>query len=262
MFKLSKIINLRPADFLKDFSSIKQYLIREYQDTKTKLQDIPQTNYELGLRHLGKRNLVDAIMRFKMVIKLREKDFNSYYYLAQALILADRKDEAQKYIKSALILEPTNQEALYIQNKILAPETIAYIPEKIISDTLNWEYSYRPNKLGYEQKICDKIIKSILAFVRDKNPNLAALEFGVVSPNFAIALHKKDVLSSIEAVTYSNAIYNKLFNLNFNAEKVFNKLHLHNLISSFDDIAKESKYDLIVTDKSLHFSSNLSVLQI
>ncbi len=75
MFGLKKIINLRPSAFFSSILDFKEYLLKEYGDMRVKLKDIPGTNYELGLRHLARGNLDDAIMRFKMVTKSKSLYF-------------------------------------------------------------------------------------------------------------------------------------------------------------------------------------------
>jgi len=71
----------------------------EFGDIKSKMSNLLETNYQLGLRHLAKGNISDAIFRFRFIKKFWPNCFDAYYQLAYCLVLNKRVFEAKKNIK-------------------------------------------------------------------------------------------------------------------------------------------------------------------
>ena len=74
-------------------------LRNEYFLIKEKTSNLLQTNYELGLRHMEKGNLSDAIFRFRFIKFFWPEFYDAYYLLAYCLYI-DRK-----FIKSKKIID-------------------------------------------------------------------------------------------------------------------------------------------------------------
>jgi tetratricopeptide (TPR) repeat protein len=102
--KTSNAIKL--ADFFRNkFSKFLSLIIygissakSEYGSIKEKSKDLLNTNYNLGLKHLERGNLGDAIFRFKFIIKFWPNHYDSYYQLAYCYFLQKRYPRAKYYL--------------------------------------------------------------------------------------------------------------------------------------------------------------------
>lgn len=91
------------ADFIK---SRIQETRDEFGDVRAKMSNLLETNYNLGLKHLEKGNISDAIFRFRFVKKFWPKCFDAYYQLAYALTINKRPFEARKILTELLKKKP------------------------------------------------------------------------------------------------------------------------------------------------------------
>ncbi|MSP33293.1 MAG: tetratricopeptide repeat protein [Rickettsiales bacterium] len=78
----------------------------EFGDIKTKVSKLLETNYNLGLKHLEKGNISDAIFRFRFIKKFWPEHFDAYYQLAYSLSLNKRPFEAKKILTELLVKKP------------------------------------------------------------------------------------------------------------------------------------------------------------
>lgn len=91
----------------------------EFGDIKSKMSNLLETNYNLGLRHLEKGNISDAVFRFRFIKKFWPDCFDAYYYLAYSLALNKRPFEAKKILNELLIKKPDyDSKATDLLNKI------------------------------------------------------------------------------------------------------------------------------------------------
>lgn len=91
----------------------------EFGDIKSKVSNLLETNYNLGLKHLEKGNISDAVFRFRFVKKFWPDCFDAYYYLAYSLALNKRPFEAKKVLTELLVKKPDyNSRARELLNKI------------------------------------------------------------------------------------------------------------------------------------------------
>lgn len=101
----SKLINSSEkfSEFLeKKFHSAQE----EFFSIKEKCQNLQETNYKLGLKHLEKGNLSEAIFRFRLIKKFWPNSFDSYYYLAYSLALKGKLAAAKEILTELLIKNP------------------------------------------------------------------------------------------------------------------------------------------------------------
>jgi len=82
-------------------------LRNEYLLIKEKTSNLLQTNYELGLRHIEKGNLSDAIFRFRFIKFFWPEFYDAYYLLAYCLYI-DRKFVKSKEIIVLLLEKQPN----------------------------------------------------------------------------------------------------------------------------------------------------------
>ena len=107
----------RIALSLKDKSGqFSDFLSKKYDDAwdelsiiKEKCKDLRQTNYELGLMHLEKDNLSEAIFRFRLIKRFWPNFFEAHYQLAYCLALKEKYPAAKKVLKLLLKKDPSSE---------------------------------------------------------------------------------------------------------------------------------------------------------
>ena len=90
---------------------IKKKLTKHIDRLKT-ITNVAENNYRVGIKHYNLGNYEDAILRFKIVIKLEPNNHNAHYWLGVSQ-LADgkKKPQAIASLKQALFLKPDFLEA-------------------------------------------------------------------------------------------------------------------------------------------------------
>lgn len=78
----------------------------EFFSIKEKCQDLRQTNFDLGMKHLDDGALPEAIFRFRLIKKFWPDYFDAYYQLAYCLALRENVTEAQKVLTELLNKDP------------------------------------------------------------------------------------------------------------------------------------------------------------
>ncbi|MFV9875108.1 MAG: methyltransferase domain-containing protein [Rickettsiales endosymbiont of Dermacentor nuttalli] len=100
-----------------------------------KLQDLPDTNYKLGLLHLRKDNIYDAKLRFKIVLLFNKNHLMASYKLGYCYLLMGNNKQAMQYFTSCLKLKPDFVEAQYMLAIIDKKRQIpSFIPISIIEE--------------------------------------------------------------------------------------------------------------------------------
>ncbi len=74
----------------------------EIEIIKHKLDNLLETNYKLGLKHIERGNISDAIFRFKFIKKFWPFCYDAYYQLAYVYML-DRRPYRAKEVLHELI---------------------------------------------------------------------------------------------------------------------------------------------------------------
>ncbi|MDB9826130.1 hypothetical protein OAB97_03080 [Candidatus Pelagibacter sp.] len=74
--------------------------------------------YEEGKKKYIEKNYEDSKFLFQRSIVFNPKDTNSYLYLAKIFNKEKNKKEEEKNINTALLIDPSNEEALYMLMEI------------------------------------------------------------------------------------------------------------------------------------------------
>lgn len=92
---------------------------KELELIKTKSQNLLESNYQLGLRHIEKGNLGDAIFRFRFIKKFWPNHYDTYIQLANCYIIKKRYNKALLVLDELTIINPTYEnQAQELINKI------------------------------------------------------------------------------------------------------------------------------------------------
>ncbi len=115
--QLKKILNLNKSDskspinrIEKGFNFASRKFFRALLESKViieKLKDLHKTNYKLGLRHLRKGNLREAIFRFKIVRKFWPHDLDAHLNLIYCYFITQEEERSSRAIEYLLYLEPS-----------------------------------------------------------------------------------------------------------------------------------------------------------
>lgn len=76
---------------------------------KEKCGNLLETNYNLGLKHIEKGNLSDAIFRFRFIKKFWPEHQDSLYHLAYCLVLNKKPEEAKKILEELIAKNPQHE---------------------------------------------------------------------------------------------------------------------------------------------------------
>lgn len=83
----------------------------EFDEIKSKYDNLLETNYDLGLKHLENGKIPEAIFRFRFIKRIWPDSYRSYYYLAYALTLKGGKKsflEAKEILETLLEKSPSS----------------------------------------------------------------------------------------------------------------------------------------------------------
>jgi len=114
--------------------------------------------YKVGKQKYEEKKLDDAKFLFQRSIVYNPKESKSYLYLAKIYNLEENKKEEEKNIKTVLLLDPENEEAIYMLMKI---------------DLKKSNYSEVRKSLIIFSKICKDLCKeqkSILKSLKNLEP--------------------------------------------------------------------------------------------
>ncbi|MBL61551.1 MAG: hypothetical protein CMI85_05445 [Candidatus Pelagibacter sp.] len=103
--------------------------------------------YNLGIKYYNNNNLEIAKFNFEKDIVRNTKNLNSYLYLAKIFKKKNNRDEFEKNLKTVLLLDPKNEEALYFI---------------IIKKYKDGDYNYAEEKFNIFKKSCVKLCKKKL----------------------------------------------------------------------------------------------------
>ena len=114
--------------------------------------------FKKGLELYNDKNYVDAQFMFERSIVFNPKDSNSYLYLAKIYNHKEDKQKEEKNLKTSLLIEPNNEEAILMLMKI-SLEKSNYSKVKELSKTFS----------EVCKKLCDKN-KDILETLNNIEP--------------------------------------------------------------------------------------------
>ena len=90
---------------LNKIDSVKE----ELTTMKEKYDNLLETNYNLGLKHIENGNLSEAIFRFRFIRKFWPEHYDSYYQLAYCLVLNRKSVDAKIVLEELLKKNPQHQ---------------------------------------------------------------------------------------------------------------------------------------------------------
>lgn len=93
-------------------------------DARVRMENLPKTNFDLGVRFAGEGKLFDAVFRFRIVLLLDKNYPNTWYNLGSCYFRMGRLKEAADTLGEAYRRDPANLQAKFMLASV-APEMIA-----------------------------------------------------------------------------------------------------------------------------------------
>ena len=96
--------------FFHKISSFISILINDFHIIREKSKNLSKTNYELGLKHLNKGNINEAIFRFRLTKKFFPENYDAYYQLFYCYIIQKEYEKAREISSELLEKAPHYQD--------------------------------------------------------------------------------------------------------------------------------------------------------
>ncbi|WP_425364109.1 methyltransferase domain-containing protein [Candidatus Tisiphia endosymbiont of Hybos culiciformis] len=225
--------------------------INYFIDVKYKVTHLKETNFNLGIDHLYKNNLNDAILRFKLVDKFfSTSDHQANYWLGWTYFLKNNYEKALYHLKKAFEADQVKL-GIFLQTY----NNLSDIPQQIWHQYRNLDvggdYTKRffgKNKVNLPYSFVSKIMSSIT----DLPDNYHILELGS-NTGLVGGEIKKRFPDSFTLTGVENSEI-------MNASALHMNIYDHVLEVSIPDFIKQNsnKYDVILSFNSLSFTKNLS----
>lgn len=230
------------------------------QSLKGKLQDIPGTNYDLGLHHMRLGNFNDAILRFRMVCFLVPEHVDAHYHLGRCLAVTGNNDDARKEFEKVLSLKPGYSDVAYQMARIDKPGSIQELPLSVIKERAGLEaYYFLDDYLDNGYPGGELLVTKLLEQVTDKNPQLEILDLGCGTGLCGQLLRDKGVARTITGIDIVPEMVELCKGLQLAGEQpVYNQV-LEQEIRAFLQTNQE-KYDVILGDLSFHYLGDMFTL--
>lgn len=243
----------RLVPYIKEKS---QRFIEECHIAREKLKDLPATNYELGLKHMKKGNISDAILRFRIVAFLKPEFAPAYYNLGRCYAFNGKNDLAKKNFEKALELDSNLNDAKYQLAKLQQPESLKFVPLSLIkeqADILTEAYKVSSE---VEDSNHREVLNLIFSNIQDKNPNLEVLDIGCGVGVFGRLLREKDVIKKLVGIDFSEGLVKITSDLTKDKAKIYDNV-LEKDAVSYLSLSNE-KFDLILADMPFYYFGDLS----
>ena len=109
---------LNPAALLQSVQDglmrMQQKIQNFFAEFNRRINNLPQTNYDLGLQFAREGKVKDALFRFKVVLWFSPQFVQAHYNLACCQLAAGQKDKAIASFKKTLQLKPDHAEAKFM----------------------------------------------------------------------------------------------------------------------------------------------------
>ncbi|AFB28441.1 methyltransferase domain-containing protein [Rickettsia rickettsii] len=242
------IINV--PNFIKNkILEFKNYI----SDCKYKLSHLTETNYQLGLDHLYRGNLNDALLRFKLVDKFfNPNDSKVYSQLGWVYFLKNNYRQAIEY------LEKSNEKykPIFI-NFLKNYKDITEIPQEICGKYRDLTAQYYPTIFNNDKNIHlpYRFVNEALKQISDLPDNYSILELGsnigLVGYEIQKRFPERFTLTGVEV----SALMNKLQETYYPNTKIYDQIY--NI--AIDEFLKQNsnKFDIIFSFCGLSFTNNL-----
>ncbi len=246
---------------LSFFNKIKN----ELTSLKHKVQNLNQTNYDLGMHHYNAGNLSDAILRFKLLQKFYKFPDEINYYIGRCYIERNQLDKAKPYIESYLKSSNNNfqSEAKYCYDlSYKRYQNIKGIPTNIVERTFDiLAPKYNQIFLSKSNPPQDDVYKAISAYVSEVGSPYGnrILDLGCGTGYIVSMLRHNKIAGSVHGVDISSKMLGICKNLKIDNIPCYDTLTKEDLKTYLPKPQKDS-FDIIIASKILSYFNHPDML--
>ncbi len=276
MLILKKIKNFFNPVLSFKLSNAKSWLDKlrsKINEIKIKSQNLPKTNYNLGVHHFNAGNLNDAIFRFKLLKKFGISYPDLDYLLGRCYFEKFKYEKAKPYLKHYMEGNDKSkfrEEAEYCLNIINnKSELIQFVPLEIIDHKISQEFRFHLSEfkkcINSSENSTYEELKKILNDT-EKVFNFNVLDLGCHTGLLVYLLRKNQLLNFALGVDLNDKAVKHCEDLLIGKDKVYNTVIKKDIMSFLASSSKtDSKFDIILgmdlISYSVKIESLLSALQ-
>ncbi|MCD6035294.1 MAG: biotin biosynthesis protein BioC [Rickettsiales bacterium] len=257
----------RLANF-QDLKKKAEELIQESALIRKKLENIAQSNYDLGVYHTRQGNYSDAMMRFKLVCKFKPDEFpGAYYHLGRITLLSSEtpnapeiRTKAREFFLKALSLKPEFPEADFALKRLDNPASLRSIPPTLIRedfDAIAEDYNrIFVNELHYQgHKQLSRVLDEAMG---DNIRRMRIADVGCGTGLCGLSLHKRGFVRELDGVDLSLKMLETAKKLRVQDEPLYDTLVQKNLMTYLAHPDMAGRYDLISAAAVFHYLGDLA----
>ena len=228
-------------------------IINYFMDLKYKVTHIKETNFQLGVEHLYRNNLNDAILRLVMVDRFfAPGDHQANYWLGWTYFLKNN------YKKAAYHLQKANEaDITHLGEFIRDYEQLLEVPSAIERQYRDLIAQYYGNKFLNNNKVHVpySFVNSTMKQITDLPDSYSILELGSNVGLVGYEVRKRFPDEFTYTGVENSERMNKTVTQNYSNTIIYNQL-LDTSIPSFLQ-SNSSKYDIVLSFCGLTFTKNL-----
>lgn len=162
--------------FVRDWA---QGVIAMIPEVREKLKDLPAVNFQLAMDHRRDGQLIDAILRLRVVLRMQPDNAEAWYQLGACQFDKGFREEALTSFRKAVALKPDHEEAHFFMAMLGAEDAPPTIPHPVVRfhfDSLaaNYESVFVPQ----EQYRGHELMRESLAPHMEGEMNVDILDLG------------------------------------------------------------------------------------
>jgi predicted TPR repeat methyltransferase len=239
-------------------------LVLESEVVRKQLDDLPGTNYELGVYHFYAGNFRDAAMRFKFALKLKPNAFPeaSYYFGMMELYKPeDEQDigQAKTYFKQTLQHLPNHELARFALDRLENPETIRAVPLTLIKrdyDNIAADYD-RMFLEDLHYRAHRELWRAVDETLGDVIKRMRIADIGCGTGLCGQGLQTRGFVRVMDGIDISPKMLEEARKRKYQGEPSYDRLIEQDLVSYLVQDGVKSYYDLVSACSVLHYLGDL-----
>lgn len=232
------------------FNILKEKIIQKLSSFKKKTINLIQTNYELGIFHLYKYNITDAIFRLKLVLFFNKNHTLAQYYLATCFYIKTDSEKAKEILEKLLSKDTNFKLAKYLLqffDDLSIPEQCDHkIIKEFFNALIDEEYDFT-DMIPAHKSVTTLITNHLI----DRDKKLNILDIGCGSGQCFRFLKDSININKSIGVDFSETAIASV-----KKQKLYTQIICQDFQSAANDIRE--KFDVIVVDSVMHYYKDLS----
>lgn len=229
--------------------------INYFIDVKYKVTHLQETNFKLGIEHLYRNNLNDAILRFKLVDKFfSTSDHQANYWLGWTYFLKNNYEKALYHLQKA-----SEVDQVKLGTFLQTYNNLSEIPSAIWHQHRNLTAEYYNNKFCSNNQLYlpYSFISRTMSNITDLPDNYHILELGSNTGLVGCEVKKRFP----DSFTFTGVENSEIMNvsaLHMNIYDHILEVSIPDFIKQNSNNYESNKYNVILSFCTLSFTKNLS----